>query len=66
MMDSELEHLLRTYGDYEVNGQQVRLRDLLTCLRNLAEKLQLDFEEALTESDAVCRDRLMQAFDPCP
>ena len=64
MMNTELEHLLRTYGDHEVISEQGSLRDLLTCLRSLAEELQLDFEEALTESDAVYQDRLMQGFDP--
>jgi hypothetical protein len=63
-MDSELEHLLKTYSDHEVISEQGGLRDLLTCLRGLAEELQLDFEEALTESDAVYQDRLLQAFDP--
>jgi hypothetical protein len=65
MMDSELEHLLRTYSDHEVISEQGSLQDLLTCLRSLAEELQLDFEEALTESDAAYQDRLLQAFDPC-
>jgi SAM-dependent methyltransferase len=65
MMDSELEHLLRTHCDHEVISGQGSLRDLLTCLRSLAEELQIDFQEALTESDAVYQDRLLQAFDPC-
>ena len=64
-MDSELEHLLRTHCDHEVISGQGSLRDLLTCLRSLAEELQIDFQEALTESDAVYQDRLLQAFDPC-
>ena len=64
-MDSELEHLLRTYSDHEVISEQGSLRDLLTCLRGLAEELQLDFDEALTESDAGHEVRLLQAFDPC-
>jgi hypothetical protein len=64
MMDSELEHLLMTYSDHEVIGEQGSLRDLLTCVRNLAEKLQLNFANALTESDAAYQDRLMLAFDP--
>jgi hypothetical protein len=63
MMDRELEHVLRTYSDHEVIGEQGSLRDLLTCLRSLAEELQLDFEEALTESAATYQDRLLQAFD---
>jgi hypothetical protein len=64
-MDSELEHLLNTYSDHEVISEQGSLRDLLTSLRGLAEELQLDFEEALTESDSTYQDRLFQAFDPC-
>jgi hypothetical protein len=64
-MDSELEHLLRTHSDHEVISEQGSLRDLLTCLRGLAEELQLDFEKALTESDAAYQDQLRQAFDPC-
>jgi hypothetical protein len=65
MMDSELRHLLRTYSDHEVMSEQDSLRELLICLRSLAEELQLDFEEALTESGAFYQDRLFQAFDPC-
>jgi hypothetical protein len=65
MMDCELEHLLRTYSDHEVISEQGSLRDLLACLRSLAEELQLDFQEALTESDAAYQDRLLEAFDPC-
>src|SRR5262245_61494608 len=64
MMDRELEHLLMTYSDHEVISEQGSLQDLLTCLRNLAEELQLDFDEALTESDAVHQVRLLLAFDP--
>jgi hypothetical protein len=64
-MDRELEHLLRTYSDHEVISEQGGLRDLLASLRNLAEELQLDFEEALTESDAGYEDRRLLAFDPC-
>jgi hypothetical protein len=64
-MDSELEHLLKTYSNREVASEQVSLRDLLTCLRGVAEELQLDFQEALTDSDTVYQDRLFQAFDPC-
>jgi hypothetical protein len=60
-MDRELEHMLRTYSDHEVISTQGSLRHLLTCLRSLAEDLQLDFEEALTQSDAVYQDRLVQA-----
>jgi hypothetical protein len=51
MMDSALEHLLMTFSDHEVISTQGSLRHLLTCLRSLARELQLDFEEALTESD---------------
>jgi hypothetical protein len=65
MMDSELEHLLRTYSDHEVISEQGGLRDLLTCLRSLAGDLQLNFEEALTGSGAAFQDRLRLAFDPC-
>ena len=57
-MDSELEHLLRTHSDHEVISEQGSLRDLLSCLRGLAEELQLDFEEALTESDAAYHHQL--------
>jgi hypothetical protein len=64
MMDGELEHMLNTYSDHRVISQQCSLRSLLTCLRSLAEELQLDFEEALTESDAAYHDQLMLAFDP--
>ena len=64
-MDRELEHVLRTHSDHEVIKEQDGLRDLLTSLRSLAEELQLDFQEALTESDAAYQDRLLQAFDPC-
>jgi hypothetical protein len=64
-MEAELEHLLRTYSDNEVISEQGSLRDLLICLRNLADELQLDLEEALTESADVHRERLLQAFDPC-
>jgi hypothetical protein len=63
-MERELEHLLKTYSDHEVLGDQGSLRDLLTCLRNLAEELQLDFAKALTEADAAYQDRLLLAFDP--
>jgi hypothetical protein len=65
MMDSELEHLLRTYSDHEVISEQGSLKAFLTCLRSLAEELRLDFEEALAESGAAYQDRLVQAFDPC-
>jgi hypothetical protein len=65
MMNGELEHLLMTYRDHEVISEQGSLRDLLTCLHSLAEELQLDFEEALAESNAAYQDRLLQAFDPC-
>jgi hypothetical protein len=61
-MDGELEHLLRTYSDQEVISEQGSLRDVLTCLRSLAEELQLDFEKALTESAANYQDRLLPAF----
>jgi hypothetical protein len=64
-MDRELEHMLRTYSDHEVIGEQGSLRNLLTCLRSLAEMLQLDFEKALTESDTVYQDRVLEEFDPC-
>jgi hypothetical protein len=60
MMDRALEHLLRTYSEHHVISEQGSLRDLLTCLRSLAEDLQLDFEEALTESHAAYQDRLVQ------
>jgi hypothetical protein len=49
-MNGELEHLLMTHSAHEVISEQGSLRDLLTCLRGLAEELHLDFEEALTES----------------
>jgi len=65
MMDSELEHLLRTYGDHKGISEQVCLRDLVSGVRCLASELQLDFEQALTESDIGKQDRLLQAFDPC-
>jgi hypothetical protein len=64
-MDHELEHVLRTYSDHEVMSEQGSLRELLKSLRRLAEELQLDFKEALTESDTAFQDRLLQAFDPC-
>jgi hypothetical protein len=63
-MDEELEHILRTYSDHEVICEQGGLRDLLACLRGLADELQLDFKKALTESSAAYHDRLLQAFDP--
>jgi hypothetical protein len=63
-MDSELEHLLRTYSDHEGISEQGSLRDLFTCLRGLAETLQLDFTEAMIKSDAANQNALMQAFDP--
>jgi hypothetical protein len=50
-MDRELEHLLRTHSNHEVISEQDSLRDFLTCRRSLAAELQLDFEEALTQSD---------------
>jgi hypothetical protein len=65
MMDSELKHLLSTYSDQEGISEQVCLRDLLSGVRCLASELQLDFEQALTESDVSTQDRLLQAFDPC-
>jgi hypothetical protein len=52
-MDRDLEHLLVTHSAHEVISMQDCLRDLLTCFRSLAEELQLDFAEALTESDAA-------------
>src|SRR5262245_36356053 len=64
MMGCELEHMLMTYSDHEVISEQGSLRDLLTCLRSLAEELQLDFEEALTQSGAAYQDRLVQALRP--
>jgi hypothetical protein len=64
-MEAELEHLLRTYSDHEAISEQGSLRDLLTCLRNLADELELDFEEALREADDAHRKRLLQIFDPC-
>jgi len=39
---------------------------VLTCLRGLAEELQLDFEKALTESDAAYEDQFRQAFERSP
>jgi hypothetical protein len=56
MMGSELEHLLRTYSNHEVICEQGSLRYLLPFLRSLAEELQLDFEVALTESEAAYQD----------
>jgi len=64
-MDSELEYMLKTYSNHEVTSEQVSLRDLLTCLRGVAEELQLDFQDALTDSGTAYQDRLFQAFDPC-
>jgi hypothetical protein len=64
-MEPELEHLLRTYSDNEVISEQRSLRDLLISLRNLADELHLDLEEALTESADVRRKQFLQAFDPC-
>jgi hypothetical protein len=63
-MHGELEHMLRTYGDHKVISQQSCLRSVLTCLRSLAEELQLDFEEALTESEAAFRYRLPPGIRP--
>jgi hypothetical protein len=63
-MNDELEHMLMTYSDHEAMSEQGSLRALLTSLRSLAEGLQLDFEEALAESDAAYQDRLLMAFDP--
>jgi hypothetical protein len=63
-MNDELEHLLMTHSDYEGISEQGCLQEMLTALRNLAEQLQLRFDEALSESDAAYRDRLMQSFDP--
>ncbi len=63
-MDGELEHMLMTYIDHKVISQQCGLRSLLTHLRGLAEELQLDFEEALTESEAACRYRLPMGIRP--
>jgi hypothetical protein len=65
IMDSELEHILRTYSDHEVISEKDSLRNLLTWLRSPAEDLQLDFEYALTESGDAYQYRLFQAFDPC-
>lgn len=64
-MDSELEQILRTYSDHEEISEKEGLRDVLTCLRSLAEELQIDFDKALTESGDAYQDRLYQAFDPC-
>jgi hypothetical protein len=64
-MDSELVHMLITNSDNEGIGRQGSLRDLLTCLRGLADELRLNFDEALTGSEAAYEDRLLQAFDPC-
>jgi hypothetical protein len=58
MMDGELEHMLNSYSDLKVIGQQCSLQSLLTCLRSLAVELQLDFAEALRESEAAYRYRL--------
>jgi hypothetical protein len=65
MMDSELEHLLKTYSDHEVMSEQDCLRDFLIRLRRLAEELQLDFEEALTQSDRGYQHRFLLTFGPC-
>jgi hypothetical protein len=64
-MEGELEHMLRTHSDHAVMSTQGSLRDLLTCLRGLSEELQLDFEAALSQSDAAYQDPLLLAFDPC-
>jgi hypothetical protein len=63
-MDGELEHMLTTYGNHKVISQQCCLRSLLTCLRSLADELQLDFEEALSESEAAFRYRLPSDVRP--
>jgi len=63
-MDGELEHMLKTYSDHKVICQKSGLRSLLTHLRNLADELHLDFEAALSESDAAHRYRLEQAVSP--
>jgi hypothetical protein len=65
MVDRELEHVLMTHSDHGVTSEQGSLRDVLACLRSLAEELQLNFEEALTESDAAKQTQLRHAFDPC-
>jgi hypothetical protein len=64
IMNAELENLLMTYCDHEAIGEQRSLRELLTCLRNVARELHLDFQEAMTESEAIYQVRQMQAFDP--
>jgi hypothetical protein len=65
MMDGELEQLLRAHCAHEGTGEQDGLRDILAGLRRLAGALRLDFEEALAASEAVCEERLLEAFDPC-
>jgi hypothetical protein len=65
MMDSALEHMLKTYSDHEVISEQDCLRDFLTRLRRLAEELQLDFEEALTKSDPGYQHRFLLTIDSC-
>jgi hypothetical protein len=63
-MQGELEHLLRTHSDDEITSEQGSLRDILAALRHLADALQLDFGEALADSEAVYEERLRQQFDP--
>jgi hypothetical protein len=65
MMNSELEHILKTHSDHEALSTQGSLRDLLTSLRGLADELQLDFDAALTQSGSAYQARLLLAFDPC-
>jgi hypothetical protein len=65
-MFSELEHILRTHGDYEVLSDQASLRDMVTEMRRLADDLGLDFRLALAGT-AVENDPCLPftAFDPC-
>jgi hypothetical protein len=65
MMDGELKQLLRAHRAPEGTGELGGLRDILVGLRRLAGDLRLDFGEALSASEAVCEERLLEGFDPC-
>jgi hypothetical protein len=65
-MFTELEYLLKTYGDHEALSDQSSLRDMLTGLRRLAADLGLDFRLALAGAEAATdRFPTQASFDPC-
>jgi hypothetical protein len=60
-MNSELRYLLKTNSECEGCNDQQSLRDLLIDLRAVADDLDLDFNGASVEVEALD----LSGFDPC-